>query len=64
MDRQPEQGIGNLAPQRGPELRQAFTAARRSKRAISESCSVVGIASGGKGPVRSAVVLLLEEPGL
>ena len=44
--------IMNLAPI-GAFGAMAFTVARRSSRAISESCSVAGIASGGKGPVSS-----------
>ena len=49
-----EQLIGKLAPQRRPELRQPSSpVARRSSRAISESCSVAGIASGGSGTGRA-----------
>jgi len=42
MGRRPAAAHSKLAPQCGPKLRQGPTRAKRSSRAISESCSVVG----------------------
>ena len=46
-----QQLIGKLPPSVAPSCATAFAVASRSSRAISESCSVAGIASGGSGPV-------------
>ena len=43
----------NSRPIAAPICATSLTGARRSSRAISESCSVAGIASGGSGPASS-----------
>ena len=49
----PQQLIGKFAPNVAPSCARPFTVARRSNRAISESCRVAGMASGGRGLVSS-----------
>ena len=42
----------------------SFTVCRRSRRAINESCNVLGIASGGSGPEHIRIAALLQQAGL
>ena len=44
-----------------PACATSFTDPRRSRRAISESCKLDGIASGGSGPVKDEAIGLFPE---
>ena len=59
-----EQLVGELAADGGADLGHLLAGARRSSRAISESCSVAGMANGGSGPQRVAVARVPEQAGL
>ena len=54
----------NSRPMIAPTWATSFAGASRSRRDISESCSVDGMASGGSGPQAPAVGRVVEQAGL